>query len=284
MFVLNNLKNMVVSLKGDIPQRGPDFFVVGATRAGTTYLHHLLDNHPEVFMPKNKELHYFNHDGRYKKNLHGYLPLFNGYKGERVVGEATPLYCEKGTYYDPQGNIHFFREETSIKRIKRHFPDAKLIVSLRDPLSRIRSLHTKNFYQKKIETTLSEEIQRELDGTSRLHLLYRNRYDIHLEEIFKYFPRESVYIMVFEEWIKEANTALNHLSGFLGITQLEQWPEMPEKKNTAEEYKKIDGNKITSATFEMSRNLEKLIFEELKPSRQYVEKLIGRELPWKNIF
>lgn len=283
MSVLNNLKNAVISLKGNIPRRGPEFFIVGATRAGTTYLHHLLNSHPDVFMPKNKELHYFNHDGRYKENLKGYLPLFNGYKGERLVGEATPLYCEKGTYYDPQGEIHFFREETSIKRIAHHFPDTKLIVSLRDPLSRIRSLHKKNFYQKKIETTLSEEIQGELNGKSRLNLLFRNRYDVHLEEIFKHFPQESVYIMIFEEWIKDYTPALNNLAEFLGIEPLERWPEMSEKKNTVEEYKKTESNKITSETFEMDERLEKRIFEELNPSREYIEKLIGRPLPWKSV-
>jgi len=37
----------------------PDFIGIGAQKAGTTWLSHNLESHPEIWMPKNKELHYF---------------------------------------------------------------------------------------------------------------------------------------------------------------------------------------------------------------------------------
>jgi hypothetical protein len=37
----------------------PDFIGIGAQKAGTTWLSHNLQSHPEIWMPRNKELHYF---------------------------------------------------------------------------------------------------------------------------------------------------------------------------------------------------------------------------------
>src|SRR5687768_1771937 len=38
---------------------GPDFLVIGAHRAGTTWLHRVLRKHPALWLPPVKELHYF---------------------------------------------------------------------------------------------------------------------------------------------------------------------------------------------------------------------------------
>ncbi len=36
----------------------PDFLVIGAQKAGTTWLHHNLRLHPQIWMPEG-EVHYF---------------------------------------------------------------------------------------------------------------------------------------------------------------------------------------------------------------------------------
>ena len=42
-----------------IASKGPDFLVIGAQRAGTTWLHRVLRQHPALWLPPVKELHYF---------------------------------------------------------------------------------------------------------------------------------------------------------------------------------------------------------------------------------
>ena len=39
----------------------PDFLGIGARKAGTTWLHHNLRQHPQIWMPPQRELHYFDH-------------------------------------------------------------------------------------------------------------------------------------------------------------------------------------------------------------------------------
>lgn len=38
---------------------GSDFICIGAAKAGTTWLHRVLNNHPQVELPDFKEVHYF---------------------------------------------------------------------------------------------------------------------------------------------------------------------------------------------------------------------------------
>lgn len=40
-------------------QRFPDFIGIGAQKAGTTWLYKNLKQHPNIWLPEIKELHYF---------------------------------------------------------------------------------------------------------------------------------------------------------------------------------------------------------------------------------
>jgi hypothetical protein len=42
----------------------PDFLVIGAQKAGTTWLYAQLQNHPQVWLPPIKEIHYFDRSRR----------------------------------------------------------------------------------------------------------------------------------------------------------------------------------------------------------------------------
>ena len=49
--------------------RTPNFIIMGFPKCGTTSLHHYLEEHPNIFMPNQKELHYFlGHQKRFYRN------------------------------------------------------------------------------------------------------------------------------------------------------------------------------------------------------------------------
>ena len=58
----------------------PDFFIVGAPRCGTTALNSWLQEHPEIYIPPVKEMHYFGADlnspSVYHQNREKYLAQF----------------------------------------------------------------------------------------------------------------------------------------------------------------------------------------------------------------
>src|SRR5688572_7327015 len=118
----------------------PNFFVIGAQKAGTTSLYHHLKQHPQVFMSPVKEPFFFNHEidssGKVVKerfggpvrprrpkyaNLDEYRTLFKEVGDERAIGEASVLY-------------HYVAG--TAERIKRYVPEAKAIALLRNPADR----------------------------------------------------------------------------------------------------------------------------------------------------
>ena len=281
--MLSNLKiyakETVFDLLGEIPKRIPDFFVLGASRSGTTYLHHALKQHPDIFMPRSKELHYFDKDFRYKENLLGYRSLFRGYKDQKLIGEITPFYFYAGMIYDQNGKVMHDKKLSPVSRIYKHCPNAKIIITLRDPLTRLISMYKKNFGIGKFDLTLEQALKAELDeGSNFPNYLYRNRYDIHLKNIYEYYPKAQVKLIIFENWNAELKPTLNEICSFLDLREYDEAPVMQDKnQNEGSKYNKDDG-RIADITLE--GDIRARALEYLKPAYDYVEDQIGKPVPW----
>ena len=74
----------------------PNYFVIGAPKAGTTSLCSHLGAHPDVFMSDPKEPQFFSH------NLHRgyewYASLFESASGHAAVGEGSTTYSSTGIW------------------------------------------------------------------------------------------------------------------------------------------------------------------------------------------
>ena len=103
----------------------PDFVVVGASKAGTTSIYSWLARHPGVAVPYVKDTYFFNHDITPQTDA-DYGRLFDPARvgAGAVTGEVTPSYLD---------------DLEAPRRIRDHAPGAKLIVALREPVSRIYS-------------------------------------------------------------------------------------------------------------------------------------------------
>jgi hypothetical protein len=108
--------------------RWPEFFIVGAPRAGTTSLWDHLDRHPQIFMSPVKEPHFF---CSYKpafvptvSDEEEYLRLFEDARPGQLRGEASPGYL---------------RDAEAPVAIARVRPDARILTVLRDPVRRAYS-------------------------------------------------------------------------------------------------------------------------------------------------
>ena len=113
----------------------PEFFIVGAPRCGTTFLHEALSAHPGIFMPARKEPHYFSNDlGSTRRGDRdffiwseaAYLGLFRDAGPDQLRGEADVF-----NLFSP----------SAAGRIREARPDARIVISLRDPVEQLRSFH-----------------------------------------------------------------------------------------------------------------------------------------------
>lgn len=106
----------------------PTFLIIGAQKSATRWLRINLGEHPEIFTAP-AEVHYWNNTNRVRKlGLDWYREQFADWRGERVVGEATPGYM-----------IWRHHPAEVARRIKRHLPETRLLAILRNPLDRANS-------------------------------------------------------------------------------------------------------------------------------------------------
>ena len=107
----------------------PNFFIVGAAKAGTSTLWKCLKEHPHIYMPDDelyKEPGFFS-DLYGIEDFAKYLNLFAHARSfHKAIGEATTAYLT-----DP----------FSARNIKKIIPDAKIIIILRNPADRAYSLY-----------------------------------------------------------------------------------------------------------------------------------------------
>ena len=83
----------------------PNFFVIGAGKAGTTSLYHYLKQHPEIFMSRLKEPKFF--------ALEGHALDFTGPYDERI---------RRGTTTDRVDYLRLFEQVRGKKRSEKRRP------------------------------------------------------------------------------------------------------------------------------------------------------------------
>ena len=71
----------------------PNFLCVGTQKAGTSTLFEILRQHPDIFLPPEKETHFFYSDGNYAQGASWYKAAFySDWAGQKVIGDITPEY------------------------------------------------------------------------------------------------------------------------------------------------------------------------------------------------
>ncbi len=214
-----------LSLRKSKPK--PHFLGIGAQKGGTTTLYQILKPHPEVFLPDNKEIHYFT-----KSYNHGedwYTNQFEKAQPGQLRGEITPYYL--------------FHEEVP-KRIHIFKSDIKLIILLRDPVERSLSQYFHSvrlgLEDLPIEEAISAEKKRLEDSSKVIKIpggrhfshqehsyISRSRYEIQIERYFSLFNRSNILILRSEDLFKADKVCLEKISSFLEIMEFPETLSVP---------------------------------------------------------
>lgn len=201
----------------------PNLFLVGVQRSATTALWTYLRQHPQVFMAP-KELHYFGRDlgefGDFKNrgarpDLDRYLSYFAPAAGERYLGDAS---------------VGYVYSRSAASEIHEFSPDARIVVSFRNPVDMIYSLYSLLRFQG-VEPCSSLAEAMEDDSSPRWAFTawpfrwaftYRDvvRYSEQLERYFDEFGADRVHVVIYEDFVADAKGSYRELLGFLEIDQV----------------------------------------------------------------
>ena len=183
----------------------PNFLVIGAMKAGTTSLHRYLREHPQVFMPEEKELHFFVAERRWGRGRSWYEAQFAGAGDAIAVGEASPTYT-------------MYPEFTGVPdRIEALLPEARLVYAVRHPIERMRS-HYLHEVEKGRERA---PIGRALLTDPRY--LNASRYAMQLEQYLACFPAEQILVITAEQLRRDRTATVGRVLAFLGVDP--DWPD-----------------------------------------------------------
>lgn len=187
----------------------PNFLVLGTYRAGTTWLHEVLRQHPQVFLPPEKELMFFNR--HYDRGIDWYERLYAGWSGQKAVGEICPTYLSS---------------EVAPERIAKDLPQARLIAILRRPGEQLAS----HYQLRKSRGILSGTLEQEIENDPVL--LDTVLYHKHLERYCAAVGRERLHILFYDDLVGSPKKFLDGIYELLGIEAFYP-PSMDLKENAS---------------------------------------------------
>lgn len=180
------------------------FFGVGAPRCGTTWLYRCLQEHPDVCMPSPKEVHFFSDFMPFTTthSLMGwewYESKFNHCQKNQLCGEFSPSYL-----YD----------NNAAQRIKDAFPQAKIIIQLRNPIDAIFSyyLHAKCTF------TVEDTFEKFLDKNEYFKNIYK--YDEQIRRYQELFSKDQLLYLQYEDIEDKPDQVFDSVCQFLGISSI----------------------------------------------------------------
>jgi sulfotransferase family protein len=252
----------------------PDFVIIGGKKCGTTYLYHLLSQHPLVEPASSKELHFFN--SFFDEGIEWYrrcFPVPRMKDGRSTItGEGTPEYLS----YPP-----------APARMAKVVPQARLIALLRNPVDRTYSDYqmtvrkgreTRSFEEileaKKLRRPSKEDEPPERsDGlnlqATRRKVLSKSIYVDQLLRWAEFFPKEQLLVLKSEDFFEDPVESLKPVLSFLDLPEWKPkvW-DLHYKRNKGTYEEKMD-----PAT---RRRLE----EYFEPHNRRLYDFLGTDFGW----
>lgn len=278
-----------------------DFFVgIGVQKCASTWLYEILLDHPQVALGRRKEVDFFSYN--FGRGYQWYESHFSAAGERRVFGEISPSY---------------FIDKNVPERVKAYAPDAKLLISLRDPVERAISNHR---HEVRLGNFKGGDLSFEAGLENNPLYIEQSRYGTHLQRWLVKFPASQMLIVFQEDINREPikvarevyrffDVDTGHVSNALGArpneSRVYRFPLLEQMRFAARgscRYLKIDslwrtGQKaglqwlyrrlnrrppsarIPSVSADTRWRLSRMLEGEIR----MVEELTGRSLPqWRN--
>ncbi len=201
--------------------RKPDFLIVGAPRCATTSMWAYLMQHPGIFVPARKEVHFFGSDLLKKPSPYfifderEYLLLFAEAGDDQITGESSVMYLYS---------------RNAAREIKQFHPTAKPIIMLRDPVEVMHSYHAHLLWAahedvQDFAEALAAEPERKrgrrIPSTVLFpdELYYRDivRFTDQVKRYFDTFGRENVHVVIHDDMKADVASVYRKTLEFLQV-------------------------------------------------------------------
>jgi hypothetical protein len=175
------------------------FIGIGAQKCASTWVHTILQDHPQASVSEPKELDFFSYN--YERGFQWFERHFTHDSNTLVKGEISPSY---------------FHDLGAPARLAAYKPDTKIIVTLRDPIERAYSNHLHDI---RIENFTGSDLSFEAGLANNPMYIEQSRYATHLKRWMEHFPREQILVVLQEEIKQDPHAQARLVYRFLGIDE-----------------------------------------------------------------
>jgi len=253
-----------------------DFLGIGAARAGSTWLWSILNQHPNIWMPPIKELHYFDRSLDYPSPRgfadDRFIDRFFGKENRHVIFRRwffqsigkTLLIPQKwgdlgwllryflGTCNDDwylslfnirkeamKGEItpaYSILSRDNIQHIRGLFPDLKVIYLIRNPVDRAWSSLRHGWSIGMLDINNLEEVIRTIESPSQV---YRSDYYRTIQNWSSCFPKDQILVCFFDDIVSQPQLLIKKILTFLNVDPAFPFPiiKLNVKVNVSREIK-----------------------------------------------
>ena len=251
----------------------PDFIIGGATRSGVNTLLHILDNHPQIFVPHLKAHRYFS-QGALTKNL-----TTSCRQDFSDAARTLPL-----TQSFQKNAVLCGEKQYNLDLAAQACPNAKIIFTLRDPAERANRLfHWARSNKRERVRRFDRAVEEELMGkrspeNSDLCWLYKNQYETHIKKWVSRFPRKNMLFLIYEEWTGPDGDGLKPLEKFLGL-KFDSLVEQYNENFNAKSWINVLRDRKPPKYKPLSPRLKNQLEDVFAPDKAYMSTLLNRDIP-----
>lgn len=231
-----------------------NLFIVGAAKAGTSSIYKILSEHPDVFMSPVKEPNFFSKDvnvkflkesfrlsrnfSEVKRDTNGkiirrhqlYIDNINNYNELFEESNSSHLYLG-------EGSVSYLYSQLAAKEIFQYNPNAKIIICLRNPVSRAYShfLMDKKVGRVSNDSFLNIAIKEfnspdKLWGENPLYIDLSLYYP-QVKRYYDIFPSENILVLNFNSL---ENDFINFRLNLLNFLSLNDYSYLNQDSNVRE--------------------------------------------------
>ncbi|MBI2487108.1 MAG: sulfotransferase [Deltaproteobacteria bacterium] len=200
----------------------PNFLIVGTAKSGTTSIYQYLKQHPEIYVPANKEPRFFvssefkeiNPNDPFYKYINNtttftfedYERLFDSVDKEKAIGEASVQY------------LYFYN--AAIPQIKKYLGNIKIIMILRNPVERAFSAYS-HYSAVKAEVLSFEQcldIEQERRKNNWAMARFYKDLGFYYKQVYSYTKNFSqVKVYLYDDLKKNSSVVVRDLYEFLEV-------------------------------------------------------------------
>lgn len=171
--------------------------IIGAQKAGTTSLKNYLGEHPSILTHPHTECSFFSSDKEYED---GYEKAYNRYFEDKKLDANTKVVAK---------NVTISFREFALERLAKHNSQCQIVFILRNPTKRAYSAYqmaVRSGWMDKSFDYAKEAIQKKQNDeydTFYRFMIELGIYSMQIETLLKYFPKEQVTFLLYENLKKE---------------------------------------------------------------------------------